>query len=106
MTWEEIVSGSLVVGLALAFSTGLAHKLYKGLSSRVLKSGLDVRKVSYVEVWVCENCRRLNYIGQTCKQCGGRMPARPRLKTVSESRLMKHLQPLDHPDRNGPPTAV
>jgi len=106
MTWEEVVSGSLAVVLALAFSTGFAHKLYRGLSSRVLKSGLDVPTVSYVEVWECENCRRLNYIGQTCKQCGGRMPARPRLKTVSESRLAKHLQPLDHPDRNSPSTGA
>ncbi len=106
MTWEEVVSGCLAVGFALAFSTGLAHKVYRGFTMRLWKNGSGTRIASFVEVWECTHCHRLNTIGQSCKHCGDSMPAHPRFKTVPESRLLRFLQPSDDSHRNNPPGAI
>ncbi len=97
------MSGCLAVGFALAFSTGLAHKLYRGVSLRFWKNGPGTRATTFVEVWECIPCHHLNIIGQPCKQCGKPMPIHPRFKAVSESRLQKFLQTSDHHHRHSPP---
>jgi len=103
MIWEEVVSGCFIIVLALAFSTGFAHKLYRGFSARRRRNDSGSRAVSFVEMWECSFCHRLNSIGHSCKQCGNPMPAHPRFLTVSESHLTKRLQTSDHPDRHSPP---
>ncbi|MGA9118288.1 MAG: hypothetical protein WB699_02880 [Bacteroidota bacterium] len=104
MTWEQLISGSMAAAFALAFCTGLAHKLYQGLSSRMMKSSPAPRKsVTYVEVWECSRCRYLNRITQACNHCGTRMPLNPRFRTVPERQFITQLLPADHSNRNVPP---
>jgi hypothetical protein len=102
MTWEQLVSEGLAVGFALAFGTGLAHKLIKGVSARFLRTPRSAEEhMRYVEVWECPRCRQLNRIPHSCKNCGARLPITPRFKTVPEQ-LLDQLQPAAQPQRRPP----